>query len=589
MRPVLRFTVALLLLVSAHAGARSLAIQRFDASIGVAADGSISVEERISVQFIGAWNGIYRTIPVDYRTPQGLKYSLRLSIDSIQDQSGSDLKYEVSQERNYRKVKIWVPGAQDSTRTIYVRYRVTNALRFFEEHDELYWNVTGDEWDVPIGAASATILLPPPVTGLRATAFRGAYGSTERNEVAIAPHMVRVTSAGLGLHEGLTAVVGWNPGVVYRPSRFENGLETIRSNWQLIAPFAAFALMGGLWLFRGRDPKPGPITTLYEPPDDMSVGEAGALIDGTVDMRDITASIVDLAVRGFIRIEEEHDTSSATATEAKRPSATGYTFASIKPHKEWEALKTHERLLLEGLFAAKDKVSTTDLTNAFYEHLIGIRSSISSGNEERFYVKDRYGLSLFSGLAGMFIFAAPLVWGVLSFFSGGALGFPSVATVVSGIVTGIVVFGFAVVLPARSKAGTRALERVLGFQEFLSRVDGDRLKRLVQTPDVFEKYLPYAMALGVESEWSNAFRGIYTHAPAWYSGNPDDSFNTEAFSGRMERMSANLNTVLTSRPRPVASDSSSGSSDRSWSSSDSGFSSSGSSGGGFGGGGGGGF
>jgi uncharacterized membrane protein YgcG len=567
--------VVLLLLIGADAAARSLAIHRLDVSIDVAADGSITVEERILIQFTGAWNGIYRTIPVDYQTPQGLKYSLRLSIDSVQDQPGRDLKYEMSRERTYRKLKIFVPGAQDSTHTIYIRYRVANALRFFEEHDELYWNVTGDEWDVPIEAAAATVQLPAAVSGVRGTAFRGRYGSTERNNVSIAPHLVRVSTAGLGFHEGLTAVVGWNPGVVHRPTRVERGFETLRSNWRLATPFFAFAVMGLLWVTRGRDPKPGPITTLYEPPQDMSPGEAGTLIDDRVDMRDITATIVDLAVRGLIRIDELRDGLGP---------ASGYTFTSLRPHEAWAALKPHERLLMEGLFETADRVPTSLLRNAFYKRLSGIQNAITSANEAKYYVKDPYALDALAILIGTLIFAGPILLAIASFLTGGFFGMPGTATFVSGFLTGSIMVGFGVVLPRRSKAGTGELEKVLGFQEFLSRVEGDRLERIRQTPDLFEKYLPYAMALGVESEWGNAFREIYIQAPSWYGGSPNESFNASSFSGRMESMSSNLDTVFTSTPRAESSSSS----DRSWSSSGSGFSG-GSSGGGFGGGGGGGF
>src|SRR4026208_237955 len=145
------------------------------------------VDETIVPRFTGAWNGIYRTIPVEYRTPQGLNYTLRLQIESITDNAGQPLKYESSRERQYRKLKIYVPGAADSTRIVKLRYRVSNALRFFDEHDELYWNVSGDEWDVPIESASAQVHPPEGATGIRATAFRGAYGSTEQSSVSIEP------------------------------------------------------------------------------------------------------------------------------------------------------------------------------------------------------------------------------------------------------------------------------------------------------------------------------------------------------------------------------------------------------------------
>ena len=236
-----RILLALCLLVAGTAAPafaqRTLVIQSFDAEIAVAADGSIVVEETIVPRFTGSWNGIFRTIPVQYRTPQGLNYTLRLDVQSVTDDEGRDLKYENSRERHYRKLKIWVPGAQDTTRTVKLRYRVANGLRFFDEHDELYWNVTGDEWEVPIESASAVVRLPDRVSGLRATAFRGAYGSTEQSAVRIGAGDVSVsTTSGLGMREGLTLVVGWNPGIVHRPTTVEKTASLVYSNVPLAIP-----------------------------------------------------------------------------------------------------------------------------------------------------------------------------------------------------------------------------------------------------------------------------------------------------------------------------------------------------------------
>src|SRR5262249_58252493 len=130
------------------------------------------------------------------------------------------LKVESNRERHYLKYKIWVPGAQDATHTINLHYRAKNGLRFFTDHDELYWNVTGDECDVPIEAATAVIDLPKGATGLRAIAFNGAYGCTARDaRVDTAGTTVRLAMPdGLGFHEGLTAVVGWGKGLIPEPS-----------------------------------------------------------------------------------------------------------------------------------------------------------------------------------------------------------------------------------------------------------------------------------------------------------------------------------------------------------------------------------
>jgi hypothetical protein len=155
------FLIALLLFAfAAPAAARSLVIESFEADILVHADGTLDVTEVLRPRFTGSWNGIFRTIPVEYRHPMGFNYTLFLEVQSATDNQRTPLKFTVSRQRHYKKVKIWVPGARDTTRTVILRYRVKNGLRFFEEHDELYWNVTGDEWEVPIESARATITLP---------------------------------------------------------------------------------------------------------------------------------------------------------------------------------------------------------------------------------------------------------------------------------------------------------------------------------------------------------------------------------------------------------------------------------------------
>lgn len=144
----------------------------------------------------------------------------------------------------------------------------------------------------------------------------------------------------------------------------------------------------------------------------------------------------------------------------------------------------------------------------------------------------------------------------------------------AGLLSGLIVVGFGRIMPARTLQGTRALEGVLGFEEFLTRVEVDRFDRVIKTPELFEKFLPYAMALGVEKNWAQAFESIVTTAPAWYQGSDLAQFNTRGFTSRMGDMASRAGSTMTSAPR---------------SSGGSGFSSGGSSGGGFGGGGGRGF
>jgi uncharacterized membrane protein len=559
---------ALLTAASAGAAERTLVIDSFDATVQVAVDGSIDVVETITPTFTGSWNGIYRTIPVEYRTPQGLNYTLRLRIEDITDGAGNSLRYESSRVRHYRKLKIWVPGAQDATRTVRIHYAVTNALRFFDEHDELYWNITGDEWDVPIRAATASIQLPASVTGVRATAFRGDYGSTTQNQVTVDGSSIRVATEGLGFHEGLTVVAGWDPGVVHRPTTADRVGDTLLANAPLALPPLIFAGMFALWRSRGRDPGLATISTQYEPPAGMTPAELGTLADGKPDMRDITATIVDLAVHGYLRIEEAENDRFLGLWSSK-----DYTFSLTRPRDAWSALKPHERELLGAMFGADEFVSLSDLKNTFYKRLPGLKDQLYDGLVKGGFYTSRPDRVRTLFIVGGVILGVVIAVGGVSVMT--SLGMQPVSAVIAGFASAAIVAAFGWFMPSRTVRGTRELESILGFREFLARVDKDRMERVIKTPEMFEKFLPYAMALGVESNWAKAFEGIYSQPPQWYSGSSGAyAFNPGLFTNNLTRMSATAATVMASAPRGSGG---------------SGFGGGGFSGGGFGGGGGGGF
>ncbi len=562
--------LGLLLIAVPVAAQRSLAIKQFDARITVNTDGAVDVTEQITVAFSGQWNGVYRTVPVKYRTPQGFSWTLRLEDIRATDGDGNALKVERSRERHYLKLKIWVPGANNATKTVVLHYQAVNGLRFFEDHDELYWNITGDEWDVPIEAVSARIDLPPAVSGVRAIAFDGAYGSTSQNaDVAIDGASVSVTMAQpLGFHEGVTAVVGWDKGVIPEPTSAERAAGFFASNWPLGLPILVFLGMYTLWRRVGRDPEERPIGVRYDPPKGLTPAEAGTMIDESVDMRDITATIVDLAVHGYLKIEEKEEKVLFGLFKHQE-----YVFHRLDPNPGARALERHEEYVLAGMFEHGARtVELSDLEDEFYTHLPKIKNAAFDRLVARGLYRSRPDRVRLWWKLGAVLLTIPTA--VIGAVVGDNLGLSPVPFLLGAVLSGAIVMIFGHLMPARTVAGARAYEDTRGFEEFLHRVESDRFARVVKTPEMFEKFLPYAMAFGVEAKWAKAFEDIYREPPTWYVGTNMSGFNSRTFSSRISALSTRAGSTMSSAPR---------------SSGGSGFSGGGSSGGGGGGGGGGGF
>src|SRR5579859_416513 len=558
---------------------RELRIEKFDEQVTVLPNGTVDVTENITFRFIGHWNGVYREIPVEYNTPQGMNYSLFLNVKSVTDSSGATLKFETSRVRHYRKLKIYLSGAEDTKKTIVIEYTISDALRFFDDHDEFYWNVTGDEWDVPIASASANITLPVGATGIRTNVFTGAYRSTGKQaEADVVGNGVEVhTTAPLGYHEGMTIAVAFDKGLVHEPTFVDRTVLFLRSNWPLIVPIFAFFGMFWLWWTRGRDPRLRPIAAQYQPPDQLTPSEVGTLVDNSVDMRDITAAIVDLAVRGYITIEEKDQSSMLGLLHNK-----DYAFHLKKSSPDWASLRPHEQELLNGLFssgpAAGATVTLADLHNQFYQYIPSIKNYVFQSLVGNGYYKRRPDSVRTGYIAAGVVVGFLGIWGAMPVAT--FLGMAPLPFIIAGVLTAVIICIFGWFMPARTATGARALEGVLGFEDFLAHVESDRFNRMVKTPEMFEKFLPFAMALGVERNWSKAFQNIYTQPPSWYQGGGfGPNFYPYMFVNSLNTMSSSASSIMTSAPR------SSGGSGFS----DSGGGGGGSSGGGFGGGGGGGF
>jgi hypothetical protein len=515
----------------------------WETEIYLEAEDAFAVVERVRWDFEGAArHGIIRSIPVEYGRGRAADYRIRVDGVEVTDAAGAPRPF--SSQRTGRDLELRIGDPDVTVRGVeeyVIRYRVRRGLLFFAERDELYWNAIGGEVGVPIERAGVTVYLPEGVepAGLERACFTGPLGSVEQAcaiEAGVAALTFRAERR-LAPREGLSVVVGLPKGVVRAPSAAERWLARASdylSVWTAL-PALALAVLIGLWRTQGRDPAGGAaVPVRYEPPEGLSPAEVGTVLDERVDLVDVTATLLDLAVRGHLRITEVE--------------SGGFLFLGARDFRleklaSGDPLRPHEALLLERLFTQGDAVLVSSLKNRFHAHLPAIRTAIDRAvsHDGRFFpgspeaVRRRYAgvgmAGLIGGLAALFANAPPHVAGAVA-------------------LTGGLVLAFARAMPRRTPRGRAVYEQILGFREFVSRVDADRLERMGgRTAERFERVLPFALVLGAADAWADAFDGIYQEPPRWYAGGAPGPFRTRAFVDGLGQSLGTIGAALASTPR----------------------------------------
>ena len=492
------------------------AIDSFVTSLVVNADGSLIVREDITFAFRGSHQGVFRRIPLRY-TRDGLEFPLALSGIGAYDEASRPLRTEVSYPDRSVVIKAWVPGAVDTKKTVSVVYHVRRGVLTYEDHDELYWNATGTEWNAPIGNAEVYVTLPAGIgdAEVRTAAYTGAFGAVGHDYAVdrVESYWRFRTTRALSPREGVTVVVGWPPGHVAHPSELRRAGWFVADYWPLALPALALFWGGFVWWAFGRDPVGNrSVKPEYAPPADLIPAEAGALVDERAHPRDVIATVVDLAVRGYLQIEP-----ITTAF-----GQADFMFKRLKPVGGDPDLRPFELYVLAKIFGADWGINMRLLSEVRrdYENVFPpIRDQLY-----RLMVQD----GLFPSSPGS-VRAGWMLAGAITAIAGSFLPTfaPSWLDVyepslrIGVIASGLVFIGWGWVMPRKTWAGVQILAQVRGFQEFLERAEKDRLERL--PPDTLHRWLPWAIALGVTERWIFNFQGLKVAAPAWYQSRGDFS------------------------------------------------------------------
>ncbi len=553
--------------------------------------GDLAITEVIDYNFADFQrHGIFRNIPVRLRYDDRYDRVYPLDVQSVEGSAGTPDQYVLENVGADKRIKIGDPDRTISGPHQYtIRYTVKSGLNGFAEHDELYWNVVGDEWDIPVERAAARVITPGPLTDV--ACFSGPPGSSLPCAQSEAGEgQATFSTDGLNPYEAFTVVVGFRKGFVPDPRpvlderwAFDRAFTVSPGTIGASAGLLALVIAGlSVMLWRiGRDRRfagspvdvafgsdtgeeqkvpllERPLTPVeFAPPDELRPGQIGTLVDETANTLDVTATIVDLAVRGYLRIDEI----------PKQGLFGRKDWELFELEKDKSDLRAYESLLLGALFRGRSQVKLSALKNTFATSLKAVEDALYDDAVAQGWFSRRPDRTR----------TLWLVLGVLAVIGTVALCVVVARFTHAGLVPLPLVLGALILLagarrmPRRTAKGTGTLRRVQGFRRFIEESEKERA-RFAERQNLFSEYLPYAVVFGATERWARAFADIDGRLPetTWYSG--PNYFTVHSFSDSMDGFSTTTSGTISSTPSGSGS---------------SGFGGGGSSGGGGGGGGGG--
>jgi uncharacterized membrane protein len=541
-------------------------IKQYDVAIKVNKDASLDVTENIHVFFTEPRHGIIRLIPYKYALqslPAATEKANR-QLESggyahtiLQDINVDDWRYDVSSEGDYKSIKIGsADKLVDGDQQYIIHYRLLNAINFFNDHSELYFNVIGDKWQTTIDSVNFSVELYDALAATPAFfVATGPVGSTENNtQTQWSDNKIfnGHTTTQLNNNEGVTI------GIVFPKDFLIQQNYNLKGIAWLFLPVVFFIMMLMVWRKYGKDEKPT-VQTEYYPPENVSPSVSGYIIDDKLDRRDLTALIPYWGAGGYLEVHEAQTSSLFGLLKNKE-----YTFVKLKPLPE--SAMVFEKTLFNGIFAGGDSVELSSLKDKLYTTMSKAKKELEQEiKKDDYYIKSSTAIGCWFMVLAIGLFAC----GIYALINAEGTWWRGIAFIAAGII----VIVFAALMRKKTKKGTALYQKLLGFKEFIRSVEKDRLREfLKQDENYFDKVLPYAIVFDVADTWKDKLKDLDIPPPRWYVGNYA-TFTMFNFMNSLDNSMNEMSRTFYSAP------SSSGSSGGS-------FGGGGSSGGGFGGGGG---
>lgn len=492
-------------------------ITNFDVLLEVQTDRSVTVTENITVFAKGEMikRGITRRLPT-HRDMQGKSIKMLYDFNSIEKDGKKEPYFEES-ANGYKilyignKDRFLLPGQYTYT----IRYKVPNQVGLFEEYDEIYWNAIGTDVDFVIEKATCHVKLPSGASVIQEAAYVGGFGAKgkEYETETFGSDLLYTASRPLQPKEGLTVAVGFEKGIIQPPGLFERfgTLIVIILGFIILLPYYVYT-----WWHYGVDPQKPASYPIYESPDGLSAASVSYILKEGYQRKSFTASIIKLAIKGYLKIDEEEKKSFFTKTRI-------YHLIKLKPADD--SLPKEEKSLMDALFSGGRDVAEIDgeyhpyVEKALDNHKASLKyqhsSFVNEGNNLRLLVVPTL-LTIAVGVVAILILARSSVSEGINMVT--MLAFFPIAII------GIIAYIYLIKKPTMEKLSLQS--KIEGFRMYLEMAEKDRLRLLnppEQTPEVFETALPYAFALGVEHQWTEKFKKILDDAqyrPEWTNTHP---------------------------------------------------------------------
>ena len=513
---------------------RAQVIEDFQADININKDASVNITEEITYDFTEQpVHGIRRKIPFKYKNRRIEVITKEVLLD------GHPVAKQILKEGGVFIIKIGNPNKTIAGQHHFkISYQLKNVINYFPEEDEFYWNVIYD-WPVPVLKGGATVTAPS-IT--RVKCFEGSIGSSKSCQI-ISQDKRRVIFSfhRLEVGEGGTIVIGLKKGSVAQPSIWQKISTWLKKYFIVWFPGLTFIWSLQRWWRHGRDPKGrGTIIPYYDVPDNISVGQASTVLHRTFYSKDISAMIIQLAVKGYLKIKQERK------GLLKRKQY--IFFKSDKYLKTQSKLTPEEEKLFEILFefGEGDQVSTKDLRKEFYKRIPDIsKIAVEEVIKKGYLPKDSKYNGKFMTYLAMFLF----------FILAVATNITEALWLYGFFISFLILFVFSFLMKHLTKKGVEMREKLLGLKMYLETAEKDRIEfhnAPEKNPERFEKLLPYAMIFKVEKKWAKQFADIYTTPPDWYEGSGTSSFNATILANEIHSFSNATNNTMVNPPSSAA-------------------------------------